>query len=158
MERLQGGDPNIPAHGFYPQYLRSDLISAFREFFYQVEELRTKFNAYDDFAKRKAIDALPLLRPVPPLRRPISPGLRRLQCGPPGATSSKRSVALLLIENDRRVILLAVRTRTGSRNRTSLPIRGDGALVRIDHLASFFPVESIVSSKPLAFPRYDPKN
>jgi hypothetical protein len=57
MERLQGvdcGDPNIPAQGFYPQYLRSDLISAFREFFYQVEELRTKANAYDDFAERKA--------------------------------------------------------------------------------------------------------
>ena len=57
MERLQGvdcGDPNIPAQGFYPQYLRSDLIGAFREFFYHVEELRTKANAYDDFAGRKA--------------------------------------------------------------------------------------------------------
>ena len=56
-ERLQGvdvGDPDVPAQGFYPQYLRSDLIVAFREFFYQTEELRTGPNAYDSFAKRKA--------------------------------------------------------------------------------------------------------
>src|ERR1700674_2063756 len=35
-ERFRGvdcGDPEVPAEGFYPQYLRSDLISAFREFF-----------------------------------------------------------------------------------------------------------------------------
>jgi hypothetical protein len=57
IERFQGvhaGDPDIPAEGFYPQYLRSDLISAFREFFYQTEELRTEPNAYDIFAERKA--------------------------------------------------------------------------------------------------------
>jgi hypothetical protein len=56
-ERLQGGDVgdlDIPAHGFYPQYLRSDLISAFREFFYQTEEQRTEPSAYDSFAKRRA--------------------------------------------------------------------------------------------------------
>lgn len=42
------------AQGFYPQYLRSDLISAFREFFYQTAELRTEPNAYDTFTARKA--------------------------------------------------------------------------------------------------------
>ncbi len=48
------GDPDVPAQGFYPQYLRSDLIGAFREFFYQTEELRTEPNSYDSFAERKA--------------------------------------------------------------------------------------------------------
>jgi len=40
--------------GFYPQYLRSDLISAFQEFFYQTEEARTGLNAYDAFAEHRA--------------------------------------------------------------------------------------------------------
>ncbi|MBS1855843.1 MAG: SIR2 family protein, partial [Acidobacteria bacterium] len=40
--------------GFYPQYLRSDLILALREFFYQTEQLRTEPNAYESFAVRKA--------------------------------------------------------------------------------------------------------
>jgi hypothetical protein len=56
-ERFQSvdvGDPDVPARGFYPQYLRSDLIGAFREFFYQTEALRTDPNAYDSFAERKA--------------------------------------------------------------------------------------------------------
>jgi len=48
------GDRGVPARGFYPQNLRSNLILAFREFFYQTEELRTTPNAYDSFAERKA--------------------------------------------------------------------------------------------------------
>ena len=55
-EQFRGGDvadPEVPAEGFYPQYLRSDLISAFREFFYQTEELRNEPNAYDSFAQQK---------------------------------------------------------------------------------------------------------
>jgi SIR2-like domain len=48
------GDPDASTRGFYPQYLRGDLIGAFREFFYKTEELRSKPNAYDAFAKRKA--------------------------------------------------------------------------------------------------------
>jgi hypothetical protein len=57
MERFRGvdvDDPGAPAEGFYPQYLRSDLISAFREFFYHTEELSNEPNAYDSFAQRKA--------------------------------------------------------------------------------------------------------
>src|SRR6266852_2480938 len=47
--RMQGedcGNPDEPAQGFYPQYLRSDLITAFRELFYQTEEKRVGTNAY----------------------------------------------------------------------------------------------------------------
>jgi hypothetical protein len=57
MERFQGrdcGDPDVPAGGFYPQYLRSDLIGAFREFFYCTEEKRSHPGAYDSFAQRVA--------------------------------------------------------------------------------------------------------
>jgi hypothetical protein len=57
MERFGGidsGNRDIAAEGFYPQYLRSDLIGAFREFFYQKEELRSRPNAYDSFAHRTA--------------------------------------------------------------------------------------------------------
>ncbi len=57
IEKLRGvkvQDRGVPTRGFYPQYLRSDLIGAFREFFYQMEELRTEPNAYDSFAERKA--------------------------------------------------------------------------------------------------------
>jgi hypothetical protein len=46
---------------------------------------------------------------------------------------------LLLIEDDRRVILLAVRTGTGSRNCIRLSVLGHGAFVRIDHLAILLP-------------------
>jgi hypothetical protein len=54
-ERLMGVDiDRAAAEGFYPQLLRSGLISAFREYFYDVEEKRTGRNAYDDFAERKA--------------------------------------------------------------------------------------------------------
>jgi hypothetical protein len=48
LERLGGsesGDPNTPAEGFYPQYLRSDLILALREYFYHVEERRNRPSA-----------------------------------------------------------------------------------------------------------------
>jgi hypothetical protein len=47
-------DPESSPEGFYPQYLRSDLIGAFREFFYQIEDRRRGPNAYDAFADRKA--------------------------------------------------------------------------------------------------------
>jgi hypothetical protein len=40
--------------GFYPQYLRSDLISAFHEFFYRTEESRRGLNAYNAFAEHRA--------------------------------------------------------------------------------------------------------
>jgi hypothetical protein len=52
-ERLQGVDVGMvdaPAEGFYPQYLRSDLITALREFFYQKEQNRSGPTAYDRFA------------------------------------------------------------------------------------------------------------
>ena len=55
-ERLRGvddGAPDAPAKGFYPQYLRSDLIMALREFFYQAEQHRTGQTAYDRFAAQK---------------------------------------------------------------------------------------------------------
>ncbi len=52
---------------------------------------------------------------------------------------SQRFVALLLIEDDRRVILLAVRTGTGSRNCIRLSVLGHGAFVCIDHLAILLP-------------------
>jgi hypothetical protein len=50
---FENADPVVYA-GFYPQYLRSDLISAFREYFYEIEQKRTGWNAYDAFAERKA--------------------------------------------------------------------------------------------------------
>lgn len=49
-ERFSGeddGDPDAPAEGFYPQYLRSDLIMGLREFFYQTEQTRSGQTAYD---------------------------------------------------------------------------------------------------------------
>jgi hypothetical protein len=50
-KQMQGEscDPET-TEGFYPQYLRSDLIGAYREFFYQTEEQRVGTNAYDSFA------------------------------------------------------------------------------------------------------------
>lgn len=54
-ERMQGvasGNPDPPATGFYPQYLRSDLISAFREYFHEIETKRAGEIAYDRFARR----------------------------------------------------------------------------------------------------------
>ena len=52
MRGVDGGNPYAPAEGFYPQYLRSDLISALREFFYQTtEQSRSEpKTAYDSFA------------------------------------------------------------------------------------------------------------
>jgi hypothetical protein len=50
-KQMQGEncDP-ATTEGFYPQYLRSDLIGAYREFFYITEERRVGANAYDNFA------------------------------------------------------------------------------------------------------------
>ena len=56
-ECLQGvdcGDAAAPAEGFYTQYLRSDLVSAFREFFYEIEKKRSEPAAYDNFAHKVA--------------------------------------------------------------------------------------------------------
>jgi hypothetical protein len=51
-EQMMGRrDPEEPADGFYPQYLRNDLISAFREMFYSIEENRCGENAYDSLAR-----------------------------------------------------------------------------------------------------------
>ncbi len=55
-ERLKGvdcGGPDNPAEGFYPQYLRSDVILALREFFYHIEQSRCGPTAYDSFAGQK---------------------------------------------------------------------------------------------------------
>ena len=53
---IAGAD--TPATGFYPQYLRSDLISAFREYFYEIETARSDENAYDRFARKVESDSL----------------------------------------------------------------------------------------------------
>ena len=58
MERLQGAPSPTPAEGFYPQYLRSDLILALREFFYDTEQNRVGSTAYDDFAGRLNSDSV----------------------------------------------------------------------------------------------------
>jgi hypothetical protein len=47
------GDSNKPARGFYPQYLRSELIQALREFFYQTEQKRSEPTAYETFAAQR---------------------------------------------------------------------------------------------------------
>lgn len=62
-ERMRGnaadvGDASGPASGFYPQYLRSDLITAFREYFYEIEANRTSEIAYDRFARMVDANAL----------------------------------------------------------------------------------------------------
>jgi hypothetical protein len=60
-ERFRGvdcGNIDDPAEGFYPQYLRSDIISALREFFYETENTRSGPAAYDNFAQHKvALDS-----------------------------------------------------------------------------------------------------
>jgi hypothetical protein len=53
MRGLDGGSSDAPARGFYPQYLRSDLISALREFFYQAERSRSGPTAYNSFAAQR---------------------------------------------------------------------------------------------------------
>ena len=50
FEGLRGA---TTAEGFYPQSLRSDLISAFRDFFYHIEQNRSEPTAYDWFASRR---------------------------------------------------------------------------------------------------------
>lgn len=62
-ERMRGnvaevGDADTPATGFYPQYLRSDLITAFREYFYEIETRRSGEIAYDWFACKIDANAL----------------------------------------------------------------------------------------------------
>jgi hypothetical protein len=62
-ERIRGevadiGDADAPATGFYPQYLRSELISAFREYFHEIETARSGEIAYDRFARKIDADAL----------------------------------------------------------------------------------------------------
>ena len=54
-KQMQGEacDDADEAQGFYPQYLRSDLIGAYREFFYQTEEQRVGTNVYDNFATQR---------------------------------------------------------------------------------------------------------
>ena len=51
MMGRRGGALDDPAQGFYPQYLRSDLVTAFREMFYSIEESRSGENAYDKLAQ-----------------------------------------------------------------------------------------------------------
>jgi hypothetical protein len=53
MQREDCGNPDVPAEGFYPQYLRSDLIMGFRELFYQTEQKRSGPTAYDSFAEKR---------------------------------------------------------------------------------------------------------
>jgi hypothetical protein len=53
LSRVDDGAPDAAAEGFYPQYLRSDLIMALREFFYQAELKRTVQTAYDRFATQR---------------------------------------------------------------------------------------------------------
>jgi hypothetical protein len=60
-ERMSGADASNadgPARGFYPQYLRSDLITAVREFFYRIEHDRSGEVAYDGFARKIDQDSL----------------------------------------------------------------------------------------------------
>src|ERR1035438_991600 len=52
------GDADAPAQGFYPQYLRSDLIMAVRELFYRIEQDRSGEVAYDGFARKIDQDSL----------------------------------------------------------------------------------------------------
>jgi hypothetical protein len=51
MRGVDLGNPDTPLTGFYPQYLRSDLISAFREYFHEIETNRNGEIAYDSFAR-----------------------------------------------------------------------------------------------------------
>jgi len=52
------GDADVPAQGFYPQYLRSDLIMAVREFFYWIEQNRSGGVPYEGFARKIDQDSL----------------------------------------------------------------------------------------------------
>jgi hypothetical protein len=44
--------PREPAQGFYPQYLRSELIQGLREMFYQIEQAHSSRTSYDALAQR----------------------------------------------------------------------------------------------------------
>jgi hypothetical protein len=50
---LEGTQSETPTEGFYPQYMRTALVRAFREFFYQTEIKRPEPTGYDSFAARK---------------------------------------------------------------------------------------------------------
>jgi hypothetical protein len=54
LQGIDGRNPELGAQGFYPQYLRSDLVLAFREFFYETETKRVEPVAYDTFAHNRA--------------------------------------------------------------------------------------------------------
>jgi hypothetical protein len=49
-------DSGNSPRGFYPQQLRSDLVSAIREFFYHLESTRSESSAYTDFADRHVFE------------------------------------------------------------------------------------------------------
>lgn len=54
-ERMRGvdlGNSDTPATGFYPQYLRRDLISALREYFHEIETNCNGEIAYGSLARR----------------------------------------------------------------------------------------------------------
>jgi hypothetical protein len=53
LRLLEGGPSEVPTEGFYPQYMRTDLVTAFREFFYQTEMERSAPTGYDSFAECK---------------------------------------------------------------------------------------------------------
>jgi hypothetical protein len=50
-------NPDEPALGFYPQYMRSELIMALHEMFYDSEQKRSTPTAYDSFAERIMADS-----------------------------------------------------------------------------------------------------
>jgi hypothetical protein len=56
------GNRNKPTRGFYPQNLRGDLVSAFREYFYEIEERRSESTAYG-----VSLCTSPQTRPPPPV-------------------------------------------------------------------------------------------
>jgi hypothetical protein len=51
FEDLARGAKNAQSKGFYPQYLRDDLVSAVREFFYDIESQQSESTAYTKFAR-----------------------------------------------------------------------------------------------------------
>ena len=53
LRLLEGRPSEVPTEGFYPQYMRTDLVTAFREFFYQTEMERSAPTGYDSFAECK---------------------------------------------------------------------------------------------------------
>jgi hypothetical protein len=51
FEDLARGATNAHSKGFYPQYLRDDLVSAVREFFYDIEVRQSESTAYANFVR-----------------------------------------------------------------------------------------------------------